>query len=197
MELAVIGIVFFLLLILVAARFSISKQKSENTPDNETVIHTSGIYSIVRKSPWEDIANVKPSEKEIRKYIDEQSVNIDRNSLSESKKDAILARWNENLKESLSEIEKGDDEDVEFYYYDFKGKDSICKKIFNKGHIITRQDIFENPELIPPFHLGCQCVLKRHLGEEKLRDATETGMRYIIEDGKLPPLPNWKNISDI
>ncbi len=101
MELAVIGIVFFLLLILVAARFSISKQKNDNSIENQTVIHTSGIYSIVRKSPREDIESLKPSEKEIRQYLDESSVNIDRNNLSESDKNAILTTWHENLEESL------------------------------------------------------------------------------------------------
>lgn len=194
---ALIGILFFLILILIAVRFGIAKQKLENERESQTVIHTSGIYSIVRKSPREDIKTIKPSEKEIRQYLADQNVDIHKNQLVESDKEALLSSWNTTLENAINEIEEGDKKGLEFYYYDLQRDDEICGEFLSKGHFITRQDIYTHPELIPPFHIGCRCILKCHHGSEDLRETTEFGMRPFLKNGELPPLPDWKCILKI
>lgn len=194
---AIIGIIFFLVLILIAIRFGISKQKSESERENLPVIHTSGIYSIVRKSPREDVEAVKPAKKEISQYLTDKNVDIHEIKLSDSDKNALISLWNTTLENSINEIEEGDKKGLEFYYYDFKEDDEVCKKFLSKGSFITRQEIYKHPELIPPFHLGCRCILKCHHGIEKLKDTTAIGMRPFLRDGNVLPLPEWKHILKI
>ncbi len=194
---ALIGILFFLILILLAVRFGITKQKLEAERESQAVIHTSGIYSILRKSPREDIEQFKPSEQEITQYLSAQTVDIHENKLSDDDKQALIAAWETNLESAIHEIEEGDKQGLEFYYYDLHGDDDVCKEFLGKGYFITRQDIFKHPELIPPFHLGCGCTLKCHHGSDKLRDTTEFGMRPFLEKDVLPPLPDWKRILKI
>lgn len=194
---AIIGIIFFLVLILIAIRFGISKQKSESERESLPVIHTSGIYSIVRKSPREDVEAVKPTKKEISQYLTDKNVDIHEIKLSDSDKNALISLWNTTLENSINEIEEGDKKGLEFYYYDFKEDDEVCKKFLSKGSFITRQEIYKHPELIPPFHLGCRCILKCHHGIEKLKDTTAIGMRPFLRDGNVPPLPEWKHILKI
>ena len=184
---ALIGILFFLILILLAVRFGITKQRLENERDSQSVIHTSGIYSIVRKSPREDVERIKPSEKEIIQYLTAQNVDIHENQLTEDDKKALLESWKETLEDSIQVVEDGDKEGLEFYYYDPQGEDDVCKDFLEKGHFITRQDIFKHPELIPPFHLGCKYTLKCHKGTDHIKDTTEIGMRPFLEDGDLAP----------
>lgn len=194
---ALLGILFFIVLILLAVRFGIAKQKLESERESGTVIHTSGIYSVVRKSPRADVDTIKPSEKEIIQYLATQNVDIHGNQLSEIDKQALLSSWKATLESAITAIEEGDKQGLEFYYYDLKEEDTVCEEFLSKGHFITRQDIYKHPELIPPFHLGCRCVLKCHHGTEKLRDTTEFGMRPFLPEGTLPPLPDWKPILKI
>lgn len=191
---ALVGILFFLIFIIVAIRLGIAKQKQEAEQENQTVIHTSGIYSIVRKSPREDIGKIKPSIEEIHQYLTDQNVDIHGKKLGGADKETLINAWKTNLENTLLLIDNGDKKGHEFYYYDFKEEDDVCKNI-NKGNFITRQDIFKHPQLIPPFHLGCRCTLKSHQGTDDLRDTTLLGMNpFISENGAIPPLPEWKKI---
>jgi hypothetical protein len=101
------------------------------------------------------------------------------------------------LENAINEIEEGDKKGLEFYYYDLQEDDEICAEFLGKGYFITRQDIYKHPELIPPFHIGCRCILKCHHGSENLRETTEFGMRPFLRNGELPPLPDWKRILKI
>ncbi len=191
------GIIFFLLLVLLLVKFGINKQKPTNEIDNQTVIHTSGIYSIVRKSPRDNILEYKPPEKEIIKYLEYQNVDIQNNKLSEQDKKTLISQWNTNLENSLAEIEEGDKKGLEFYYYDFLEEDSVCQDNIKKGYYITRENIYAHPELIPPFHLGCKCILKNNPGIEDLSDTAKIGMQPLLRDGELPTLPDWKLVLKI
>ncbi len=197
MIITISGIIIFLILVLIAVKFGVAKQKIEDNIENQSVIHTSGIYSIVRKSPRENIENYKPSEKEIIQYLDNQTVDIQKNKLSESIKKNIISLWNINLEKSLIEIETGDKKGLEFYYYDFEGEDKICEKFIKKGDYITREEIYANPQLIPPFHLGCKCILKCQTEIERPGDTAKFGMRPLIRNNRQPSIPDWKDIVKI
>ncbi len=197
---SIIGIVFLLILVLIAVRFGITKStpvEEESGPDHPSIIHTSGIYSIVRKSPRESIDKHKPSEKEISQYLNSQNVDINGKHISEQDKEDIISFWNSSLENSIEEVEEGDIKGLEFYYYDFEENDPVCMNYIDKGHFITREDIYKYPELLPPFHLGCKCMLKCHHGVEHIKDTTELGMHPFIQNETLPPLPNWKSILKI
>jgi hypothetical protein len=191
---ALIGILFFLVLILLAVRFGIVKQRLENEQENNAVIHTSGIYSIVRKSPRDDFAKIKPSDEEISQYLAGQTVDSNGNILTEKIKTELLSRWKQSCERSITEIENGDSNGLEFYHYIFETDDPVCKKFIHKGNFITRQEIFKHPELIPPFHLGCTCSIKCHHETEVIKETSEIGLRPLLQDGALPSLPEWKTI---
>ncbi len=189
------GIIFFLLLILFIIRYGVIKQKPEDELENQSIIHTSGIYSIVRKSPRENIDAIKPTSEEISQYLHDQTVDIENNEVTEQDKRILLSFWHKSLDNAINEIEEGDKRGIEFYYYDFLEEDVVCKKFISKGHYITRENIYAHPELIPPFHLGCKCILKHHEGTEVTPDTAKLGLRPFLQDEELlPALPNWKHI---
>ncbi len=192
MILALSGIALLLLILLIAVRIGINKEKTEEATLSP-VIHASGIYSIIRKTPRESIGDYKPSQEEIIKYFSEKNVNSNVESLSEADK-TLIQSWNSQMELNISEIEKGDLKGIEFYYYEYLWNDPICGKCIPKGRFVTREEIYQFPSIIPPFHLGCGCRLKIYEGKEKLHDTTELGMLPLFRNGAPPLLPDWKEV---
>jgi hypothetical protein len=188
-----IGIAFFLIFVLIAVRIGIKVQKPEE-PAEQPMIHASGIYSIVRRSPRHGVAEVKPTAEKVRQYLASANEDIQGSALTENEKAALAKQWSESLEKNIREVEAGDHQGIEFYYYDFPDSDPICKGLIDKGHYVTREEIFKFPLTIPPFHIGCRCMLKAHHGAENLRETTELGMRPLFRDVNLPPLPDWKRV---
>jgi hypothetical protein len=187
--LAIFGILLLLTALLLAIKIGVNKTKKEEEVPTP-VIHASGIYSIIRRSPKENISDYKPSQEEIRKYLFEKTVNI-----TEEEKEKIITLWNQHLEANILEVESGDKEGIEFYYFGFKWEDPVCEKIIKKGRFVTREQIFQYPYIIPPFHLGCGCVLYKYMGKEKIHETTELGMLPLFTNGDMIKLPDWKEIN--
>ena len=193
MILALSGIALLLIVLLVAVRIGINKEKTVEG-DIPPVIHASGIYSIFRKSPRESLSDYKPSQEEISKYFSSKNVNSNDLTLTEAEKSKLMQSWNTQMELNISEIEKGDLKGIEFYYYEYLWPDPICAKCIPKGRFVTREELYQFPNIIPPFHLGCGCRLKKYEGKEKLHDTTELGMLPLFRNGAPPLLPDWKEI---
>jgi hypothetical protein len=191
MILAIVGIILLLLVMLIAVRIGMNKSKTEEEMPSQ-IIHGSGIYSIIRRSPRENIGDVKPSQEEIRKYLSDKNVNI-----SNEQQIQLLSLWNEQMEANISTIEKGDQQGAEFYYFEYKWPDHICETSIKKGRFVTREQIFDYPQIIPPFHLGCGCKLHTYQGKEKLHDTTEIRSLPLFDNGTIIPLPDWKEIIPI
>ena len=192
-----ISVVVFLILALIAIRISFSKTATSEA-DTSPILRTSGIYSIIRKDPKEQISQVKPTIEEIRKYI--ERLNVDNNDsdttmFSTAEIDCLIRNWNESLSRNIKTIEDGDNNGVAFYYYDFKPeKCPVCSDYLKMGQYVTREEIFQHPQIIPPFHIGCTCNIMAHTGNNEIQDATEIGMIPLFKNEIAPRLPDWKMI---
>jgi hypothetical protein len=58
---AIIGLFLFLILVIVAVAIGVNKEKTEKA-EPAPMIHASGIYSVVRRSPREDATKAKPTQ---------------------------------------------------------------------------------------------------------------------------------------
>jgi hypothetical protein len=190
---AIIGILLLLVAMLIAVRIVMNKGKA-GEEISSPMIHGSGIYSIIRRSPRENIGDFKPSQEEIRKYLFDKNVNI---AIEASSKENLISSWNEQMEANIKEIENGDKEGTEFYYFNYKWDDPVCSKIIHKGRFVTREQIFQFPQVIPPLHLGCGCKLCKYQGKDKLRETTEIGMLPLFHGSQIISLPNWKEINKI
>jgi len=196
MVLAVIGIVLFLILVLVAIRIGLNRESVQEEELSSSLIHASGIYSIVRRSPREDVLKIRPSEENIRKYLLSQNEILSATQDWSKEIETLIAKWNESFNRNIETIEQGDKDGVEFYFYDFTPVQCpVCLNFFRKGNFVTRQQIFNYPRIIPPFHIGCTCCIIPHHGTENLKDTTEQGMRPRFPNEFPPPLPDWKTIN--
>lgn len=193
MAFALISIILLLILILIAIKFGLNRDRIADETEEQPLLHASGIYSIVKKSPRENILGSKPPPEDIQKYIEALNEDIDGIPLSPQDKEKLIQMWEVAIEENIATIEKGDLESIEFYYFDFLPKDCpICLRYFKRGKFVTREEIFRYPVIIPPFHLGCTCKMLPHHGKENLRETTELGMLPFFKRQEPPPLPDWK-----
>jgi len=187
-----------LLIFLVTLKLGFGKKEARDASEADErlpIIHMSGIYSIVRKSPREDLAGVRPSEAQIRSYLDGITEDIEGRPLKYDDRNALVKLWKAQTEASLQEIEDGDRNSVAFYYYDYPEPCPVCAEFITRGNFVTREEIYKKPYIIPPFHLGCTCVLTAHKGgDSTLRDTVLVGMTPFLEgSGAEPSLPDWTN----
>jgi hypothetical protein len=139
--------------------------------------------------------NYKPTLDEIHAYLGNQTSDNYGNSLSERDKEYLSDLWVKTIAESINKIEEGDKLGLEYYYYDFDDKDPVCEKVIKRGLPVSRKDIYLHPEIIPPFHIGCRCILKGYCGlSEDLIDARGFVIApFYTSDDVFSP-PTWKEI---
>ncbi|MFP4162969.1 MAG: hypothetical protein ACLFQB_00925 [Chitinispirillaceae bacterium] len=187
-----IGLVILMVLVLIAVRTSFTKEEEQE--DLSPQIHVSGIWSVIRSSPREALTKIRPGEEEIRQYL----ANTDEGKgklASVAEQNKIIEHWKAQMDANVQEIESGDQQGAEFYYYTFPQKCPGCEPFVSKGQFVSREEIYQHPEIIPPFHLGCSCKIVAHHGDENLRETTESGLRPFFAEGQIPPLPEWTTIT--
>ena len=185
-----------IVLILVALKMGLDRKEAPDIddPQGQPMIHKSGIYSIVRKSPRKDLAALRPKEEEIGKYLEGVAADINGRPITPRDRSALIKRWKAQMEANLLAIEAGDKTGAAFYYYD--DTCPVCEHFITKGNFVTREEIYKNPQIIPPFHLGCTSVLSVHQGNDAtLRETILAGMLpFFDSDSKEPPpLPDWTN----
>lgn len=196
MVLAIISIVLFLILLLVAISIGLNRDDTKEEESGTPLIHASGVYSILRRSPREELLKIRPNSENIRKYLSSQNENKEGTTISSLEIEALVEQWSESLNQNITTIEQGDVDGVEFYFYEFNSDGCpVCQNFLKKGNFVTRQEIFHHPQIIPPFHIGCTCCILPHHGKENLKDTTELGMRPLFQSDSPPPLPDWKTIN--
>jgi len=190
----IIGIILIILLIVVIVKAVTSKEEGRPEDPHDNIIHVSGIYSIVRNSPREDLLKLRPSEKIIRQYLDGKNEDINGIALNGSERNALIEHWKEQMETCLREVETGDENGAAFYYYDFPQACAACAPFLSKGHFVSREEIYNFPQLVPPFHLGCTCSLNVHSGKADPMNTAVSGMRPFFSGMNVPELPEWKSI---
>ena len=197
MAYVVLGVALFLVLVLIAVHIGISR-KDDDAPADKPVLSGSGVYSIVRRSPRTAVMKVRPGADEVRQYL--VSVNEDNTGkrLSSEDKERLVAAFTADTEAAIAEVEAGDQEGVEYYYYDYRWDDPVCEGMVGKGQYVTREEMFRFPQLLPPFHLGCGCVVRRQHGNDTPRKTIALNMRPLLPDNQQPPrLPDWRSVCRI
>jgi len=193
--------IFTLLLLMILIIIAIRLITDKNSPGEEQngngkesqIIQASGIYSIFRKSPRQDLIALRPGESEIRKYLFTINEDIQGQPLAISDKERLVEHWLHSMEENISAIEQGDAQSVLFYYFDAPGEKTcdICANHFKRGQFVTREEIFKNPSVIPPFHLGCTTKVVPFQGKDVMREGVVSAMTPFFGNHKPPTLPGW------
>ena len=187
MSLILVLILLAVSLVLIGIGLIFSLGSEGDTTDNISKITKSGQYSIVKESPRKKLALTKPSPEQIQEWLKTQS------DLSPERIEELLHQWENQIAHIIQIIERGDQEGVEIYGYEIRTSDpQICSFIGDSTYV-TREQIFNHPELLPPFYLGDTTSMvpkEAWFGDEKA-----DWVSLLPVQGKYQ-VPDWRYFED-
>lgn len=122
------------------------RQSQEDT----SPIYASGVYSLIRRSPRKELQEREPPLEEIRTVLASEAGKEANGSAQQ-----YLDEWRRVANISISNLEKGDREGIQTYKYQVPAKCQRTCAMFGGDAYVTREQIHNHVQLIPPFHLGC------------------------------------------
>jgi hypothetical protein len=158
-------------------------QKKPDEAELPPSIFQSGVYSLLRKSPAESLRAIKPSAEDIKNWLIEN----DHSNIAEVQSEL----WEKMLQKSISIVEKGDIEGTQTYRFHLEDVDVNMCGFLSKDSYITREMIYNHPELLPPFTIGSNASL---MSKEAWDNQSKSGWTPILPvDGKYD-IPDWRQI---
>jgi hypothetical protein len=118
--------------------------------DDSSPIYASGVYSLIRRSPRKELQEREPPLEEVQTVLSSAQAAAANGSAQQ-----YLDEWRRMANISINNIEKGDREGIQTYRYQVPAKCQRTCAMFGGDAYVTREQIHNHVQLIPPFHLGC------------------------------------------
>ena len=118
--------------------------------DDSSPIYASGVYSLIRRSPRKELQEREPPLEEVHTVLSSEQGKTANGSAEQ-----YLDEWRRQANISINNIEKGDKEGIQTYRYQVPAKCQRTCAMFGGDTYVTREQIHNHVQLIPPFHLGC------------------------------------------
>ncbi len=188
-----ITITVVLIVVMIILALYISLQKKETIEEEKVpVIHTSGIYSVIRKSPRENIHPAKPTREAIAGLLTTLDKDVNNTQLTDADRERAASSYAEGLESSIRTVEEGDRNGVQRFIIDPDIDCPPCAPFGEKKYFVTREDIYRHPELIPPYFAGCRC----RLIPDSSAIPENSAVHYRIDPPSFP-LPSWRGIKKV
>ena len=182
--------VFAVILILAAAGFLVAVRKGKDgdgdAQDDSSPIYASGVYSLIRKSPRKELQEREPPLEEVQAVLsDSRTTEVANGSAPQ-----YLDEWRRQANISINIIEKGDREGIQTYRYQVPAKCQRTCTLFGGDAYVTREQLHNHVQLIPPFHLGCGVQL---MTKEAWNAGSENaGWSPILPVNGKYSTPDWR-----
>jgi hypothetical protein len=117
--------------------------------DDSSPIYASGVYSLIRRSPRKELQEREPPLEEVQPVLTKAQTEANGSAQQ------YLDEWRRQANISINNIEKGDREGIQTYRYQVPAKCQRTCAMFGGDAYVTREQLHNHVQLIPPFHLGC------------------------------------------
>ncbi|MFP4522621.1 MAG: hypothetical protein ACLFQK_10785 [Fibrobacterota bacterium] len=185
----VIIAVIILLALIIGSR---KKEEPESVPEFPH-IHASGVYSVIRKSPREDVLKIRPDKNEIKKILSQKGKDSSGNPLTSSDIEKLCREWAEGIEENIKAVEEADELGRNNFLLERTPECVGCCNIGEgTGMMLSREDIYRHPELIPPYHPGCGCRIMSDVDWDSKKTVILAPLRQKEEGGYN--LPQWDSV---
>lgn len=156
--------------------------EKEKTP---AVIDVSGQYAVLVRPARESIEKVKPSLDEVKGWLATQNI-------SEEERTRLLTQWIETIDESVRVVDEGDKNGTVTYRVVLGPKSKIFCNFMGDDNYITREQIRNHAEILPPYVLGCDCKLVPKLPWE---NPGKQGWKALVPENGVYHVPDWRHIA--
>jgi hypothetical protein len=164
-------------------------KSGQKTGAQDSPMYASGVFSLIRRSPREMVMAKVPSLELIRKTLSHATSH---GLTLKAGPEAYLAEWHRVAELCINEVEKGDREGTQTYRYLVPNHCQATTGHLGGDAYVTREQLHKTPELLPPFHLGCGCVI---VGKEAWQNgSTQGGWTPVLPVNGNYPLPDWRTV---
>ncbi|MBP5188534.1 MAG: hypothetical protein J6Z50_05325 [Fibrobacterales bacterium] len=178
-----------LALVGVGLYYGLQKKQTEEEPKPQQL--NSGAFSIVRVSPEEALRKIKPTADEVAAWLAQS-----RPEIGEKKRESLAALWEESIRASVEAVDRGDRDGRNTYRYEIPERERPLLPELTPDTYITRETVFQHPELLPPFFVGSRTRLVfKEADSALLGDGAKSGWKPLLPtpDGKYS-LPDWRTL---
>jgi hypothetical protein len=188
----VIGVIVLIIIIAVVlsamGAWIVIQGRHEQEPPTYAPIDRSGSFAVLRHPAREDLERKKPSAGEVELWI--------RTTYPQKPADEVMAlveKWKADIEHTISVIEEGDREKVATFLVLLTEKDIPLCQFLTTDNYLTREQIINHPEILPPFYLGCNCKIAL---KQPWDNPSKSGWKAVTPgpDGKYH-VPDWRTIA--
>jgi len=158
-----------------------NRQKAFPGGDNPPM-YASGVFSLIRKSPKEQMAARKPSQASLLEILGGDM----------GRAETYAEEWQRIADLCIHNVEQGDREGVQTYRYEVPARCRATCGVFGGDTYVTREQLHKNANLIPPFHMGCGCVIIPKAAWQG--GASSGGWSPLLPLNGAYPLPDWRTV---
>lgn len=177
--------IILLSLILTAIGAYVVIHSSDDKEKVPAVIDVSGQYAVLVRPARDSMERVKPSPEEVRKWLSEQNI-------SPEEQENLMERWEKSYDDTVRTIDEGDKNGTVTYRVVFGSR---CRELCNfmgDDSYITREQIRNHAEILPPYMLGCECRLVPKLPWE---NPGKSGWKAVVPVNGVYLVPDWRRIA--
>lgn len=188
----VIGvIVLFIILAVVLSGIGawiVIQGRKEEEPPAYAPIDRSGSYAVLRHPVREDMERIKPNPEQIEQWLRAQHPEMSEEDLLR-----YVEQWKADVDYTISIVEEGDREKIATFRVLLTEKDINLCTFLTADNYITREQILNHPEILPPYYLGCGCRLAL---KQPWDNPTKSGWKAVtpLQDGKYH-VPDWRTLA--
>ena len=187
--LSIIIIIAIVLLSLILAGIGayVVIHSADEKEEVKPVIDVSGQYAVVVRPARESITAVKPSEASLRSWLETQE------QLTPEQREEYIARWNATIEETIKTIDEGDKNGTVTYRIELGPKGKNYVHFVDEDNFITREQIRNHAEILPPYVLGCDCKL---LPKQPWENPSKSGWKAVVPShGNTYEVPDWRQLA--
>ena len=187
LSVVIVIVIVLLSIILAGIGAYVVIHSADEKEEIKPVIDVSGKYAVVVRPARESITAVKPSENSIRAWLETQA------QLTPEQRKEYLDKWNEALEETIRTIDEGDQNGTVTYRIELGPKGKEYCKFVHEENFITREQIRNHAEILPPYVLGCDCKL---LPKQPWENPSKSGWKAVLPThGSTYDVPDWRHLA--
>ena len=149
------------------------------------VIDVSGQYAVLVRPARESLAKVKPKQDEIKNWLASQKI-------SAPEQNRLLEDWNKSIEDTIRVVDEGDKNGTVTYRVVVGPKCKPFCSFMPDDNYITREQIRNHAEILPPYMPGCDCRLVPKLPWE---NPGKSGWKPLIPENGFYHVPDWRHIA--
>ena len=178
--------IIVLSIILAAIGAYVIIHSSDEKDEPKEVIDVTGQYAVVVRPARESLEAVKPSDASLRSWLETQDLTPDQ-------RESLIAQWHMTMEETIKVIDEGDRNGTATYRIVLGPKGKNYCKFVNEENFITREQIRNHAEILPPYVLGCDCKV---LPKQPWENPSKSGWKAVIPShGSSYDVPDWRQLA--